>query len=51
VKRRSQPKQSKSRNTYGPKKASGNMMYGPHSHTQHQHRVRTVANQESAHHG
>lgn len=40
MKRRSQPKQSKSRGTYARKKAEGNMMYGANSHTRHQYRVR-----------
>ncbi len=29
MKRRSLPRQRKSRNKYGPKRASGRMMYGP----------------------
>ena len=29
MKRRSMPKVRRNKNTYGPKKASGNMMYGP----------------------
>lgn len=31
MKRRSQEKTRKHKNTYGPKKRSGNMMYGPTS--------------------
>jgi hypothetical protein len=50
MKRRSQPKRSKNRNTYAPKKAAGTMMYGPHSHTQHQHQIRQGASQESPRH-
>lgn len=29
MKRRSNPKKSKGKNTYGPKRRSGNMMFGP----------------------
>lgn len=29
MKRRSQPRQRRSKNTYGPKRESGRMMYGP----------------------
>lgn len=32
MKRRSQPKVKKTRGTYGAKKASGRMMYGPTKH-------------------
>lgn len=36
MKRRSQPKQSKSRGTYGRKLATGNMMYGHFPHRRFQ---------------